>query len=82
MNLTQLDPVARTFFDEAKSAPVRMYEPITFRGWLLTVTGVVLALLFALVGSIFAIINFVIVPQGTVTGAVGLVGWNAAACKC
>lgn len=43
--------------------------------------GVGLAILFALIGSIFAIINFVMTPRGTLTGPVGLVVWNAAACK-
>lgn len=56
-------------------------ELVNSKLWLLTLVSVVLATLFALIGSIFAIINFVITPRATLSGPVGLVIWNAAACE-
>jgi hypothetical protein len=72
--------VAQSFFSNSKENNPQ-HELVNFKLWLLTLVGVVLAILFALVGAIFAIINFVMTPHGTVTGPVGLVIWNAAACK-
>lgn len=63
------------------SPPAGQHELVNFKFWLATLIGVVLAILFALIGSIFAIINFVMTPRGTLAGPVGLVIWNAAACK-
>lgn len=59
----------------------QQHEFINFRLWLLTLSSVCLAILFALIGSIFAIINFIMSPRGTLTGPVGLVIWNATSCK-
>lgn len=57
------------------------HELINFKFWLTTLMGVLLAIVFALIGSIFAIINFVMTPRAKLMGPVGLVIWNAAACK-
>lgn len=76
---TILNQVLQTFY--AKDNNSNNQELINFKLWLVTLAGVTLAILFALVGSIFAIINFVMTPRGTLTGPVGLVTWNAIACK-
>lgn len=66
---------------ERQQPKQQVYELINFKFWLATLAGVLLAILFALIGSIFAIINFVMTPRGALAGPLGLVVWNGAACK-
>lgn len=84
MTATILNQVLQTFYAKDNNNNNYSYnqqELINFKLWLVTLVGVASAILFALIGSIFAIINFVMTPRGTLTGPVGLVTWNAIACK-
>ena len=86
LNLIQsiLAIVLQAFYSKSEadnSQASSQHKLVNFKLWLATLIGVVLAILFALIGSIFAVINFVMTPRGTITGPVGLVIWNASACK-
>lgn len=56
-------------------------ELVSFKLWLVTLSSTSIAIVFALIGSVFATINFVMTPKGTLSGPIGLVIWNSAQCK-
>lgn len=47
-----------------------------FSLWLLTIMCLALAMLFALVSAVFAVINTVVTPVEVITGIAGLYLWN------
>ncbi|XP_015916501.1 clarin-3 [Parasteatoda tepidariorum] len=47
-----------------------------FSLWLLTIMSLALAMLFALVSAVFAVINTVVTPVEVITGIAGLYLWN------
>ncbi|XP_054708622.1 clarin-3-like [Uloborus diversus] len=47
-----------------------------FSLWLLTIMGLALAMLFALISAVFAVINTVVTPVEVITGIAGLYLWN------
>lgn len=57
-------------------------ELVGLECWAATLAGVSLGLLFALLGAIFAIINFVMSPKARLAGPLGLLLWNSIAGEC
>lgn len=47
-----------------------------FSLWLLTIMCLALAMLFALISAVFAVINTVVTPVEVITGIAGLYLWN------
>lgn len=48
----------------------------TFSLWLFTIMSLALAMLFALISAVFAVINTVVTPVEVITGIAGLYLWN------
>ncbi|GFY77574.1 uncharacterized protein TNIN_300851 [Trichonephila inaurata madagascariensis] len=55
---------------------VKNPQLFTFSLWLLTIMCLALAMLFALISAVFAVINTVVTPVEVITGIAGLYLWN------